>query len=118
MTFENRAIFEEEHNVFRENFRRFCEEEVAPYTEEWIENGIVDRAVWEKAGENGFLAPFVDEEYGGLGLKDFRYSIIMVEELAMIGEAGFALSLHNDVIAPYLNAYCTPEQKGCNYVIM
>lgn len=112
MSIENRAIFEEEHNVFRDNFRRFCDEEVAPYTEEWIENGIVDRAVWEKAGENGFLAPFIDEEHGGLGLKDFRYSLIMIEELAMIGEAGFALSLHNDVIAPYLDTYTTPEQKA------
>ena len=108
---QNRTIFEEEHNVFRENFRRFCEEEVAPHTEEWIENGIVDRAIWEKAGENGFLAPFVDEEYGGLGLKDFRYSQIMIEELAMIGEAGFALSLHNDVIAPYIASYASEEQK-------
>ena len=51
MSIENRAIFEEEHNVFRDNFRRFCDEEVAPYTEDWIENGMVDRAVWEKAGE-------------------------------------------------------------------
>ncbi len=109
---ENRPIFEEEHHVFRENFRRFCEEEVAPYTEDWIEQGIVDRSVWEKAGENGFLAPFVDEEYGGLGLRDIRYSQIMIEELGLIGESGFALSLHNDVIAPYLDSYATPEQKS------
>ncbi|MEE2731517.1 MAG: acyl-CoA dehydrogenase family protein [Pseudomonadota bacterium] len=111
MSFDNRSIFEEEHKVFRENFRKFCEEEVKPHQEKWIEQGIVDRAIWEKAGENGFLAPAVDEEYGGLSLNDFRYSQIMIEELAYIGENGFALALHNDVIAPYISAYGNEEQK-------
>ena len=111
MSFDNRSIFEEEHNVFRENFRKFCEEEVKPNQEKWIEQGIVDRSIWEKAGENGFLAPAVDEEYGGLSLNDFRYSQIMIEELARIGENGFALALHNDVIAPYISAYGNEEQK-------
>ncbi|OUS31497.1 acyl-CoA dehydrogenase [Gammaproteobacteria bacterium 45_16_T64] len=111
MSIENRSIFEEEHHVFRDSFRRFCDEEVTPYTEDWIEDGIVSREAWLKAGENGFLAPFVDEEYGGLGLKDFRYSMIMIEELAMVGESGFAIGLHNDVIAPYLDSYATDEQK-------
>ena len=111
MSFDNRSIFEEEHSVFRANFRRFCEEEVAPNTEKWIEQGIVDRAIWKLAGDNGFLAPQVDEEFGGLGLKDFRYSQIMIEELSRIGESGFALSLHNDVIAPYIDAYANDEQK-------
>ncbi|MBV1921837.1 MAG: acyl-CoA dehydrogenase family protein [Pseudomonadales bacterium] len=111
MSIENRTIFEEEHNVFRDSFRRFCDEEVAPYTEDWIDDGIVSRDAWLKAGENGFLAPFVAEEYGGLGLRDFRYSLIMIEELAMIGESGFAVGLHNDVIAPYLDTYANEEQK-------
>ena len=111
MSIENRAIFEEEHHVFRDSFRRFCDEEVAPYTEDWIDDGIVSRDAWLKAGENGFLAPFVEEAYGGLGLKDFRYSVIMIEELAMIGETGFAVGLHNDVIAPYLDTYANDEQK-------
>lgn len=111
MSFDNRPIFEEEHKVFRDNFRKFCAEEVAPNTEKWIEQGIVDRNIWTLAGENGFLAPQIDEEYGGLGLKDFRYAQIMIEELSRIGESGFALSLHNDVIAPYLDAYATDEQK-------
>lgn len=111
MSFVARTIFEEEHLVFRDNFRRFCEEEVAPHGEKWIEQGIVDREIWKLAGDNGFLAPFVDEEFGGLGLKDFRFSQIMIEELSRIGESGFALSLHNDVIAPYLDSYGTDEQK-------
>lgn len=111
MDLDNRPLFDEEHKVFRDNFRRFCAEEILPYQDKWLEQGIVDREIWEKAGENGFLAPQVDEEYGGLSLDDFRYRQIMIEELALVGESGFALSLHNDVIAPYLIAYGNDEQK-------
>jgi acyl-CoA dehydrogenase len=107
-----RAHFESDHEIFRGNFRKFCENEIKPHQEEWLKAGIVSRDIWKKAGDNGFLCPFVDEQYGGLGLKDFRYSQIMIEELARIGESGFALSLHNDVIAPYLDSFCSEEQKA------
>lgn len=107
-----RHIFDEEHQMFRDSFRKFCQEEIVPNSEQWREDGIVSRAVWLKAGENGFIAPFVDEQYGGLGLKDFRYSMIMIEELAYVGETGFALSLHNDIIAPYIESFGTEAQKA------
>ncbi len=106
-----RELFEQDHNIFRENFRKFCETEIQPHQERWIEQGIVDREAWQKAGAQGFLAPFVSEEYGGLGLTDFRYSQVMIEELARIGESGFAISLHSDVIAPYIDSYGSAEQK-------
>lgn len=107
-----RTHYQQEHDIFRDSFRQFCQQEVKPHQERWIEAGIVDREVWEKAGSQGFLAPFVEEEYGGLGLTDFRYSQIMIEELARAGASGFALSLHNDIIAPYLHSYGTAEQKA------
>ena len=107
-----RTLFTDDHSIFRDSFRKFCQEEVLPHQERWIEQGIVDREIWQKAGANGFLAPFVEEQYGGLGLEDFRYAQIMIEELSRIGESGFALSLHNDVIAPYLHTYGTEEQKA------
>lgn len=108
----NRAIFEQDHNIFRENFRKFCETEVRPHQEQWLKDRIVSREVWKKAGEQGYLCPFIDEKWGGSGLKDFRYSQIMIEEMARIGESGFALSLHNDVIAPYLDSFANDEQKA------
>ncbi len=107
-----REIFIEDHQIFRDSFRKFCQEEVAPHSEQWREDGIVSRDIWLKAGANGFLAPFVDEQYGGLGLNDFRYSQIMIEELAYIGETGFALALHNDIIAPYIASFGTEAQKA------
>ena len=79
-----RDLFTEDHDLFRQNFRQFCEKEIVPHQEQWLENGIVTRDIWKKAGDNGFLIPFADEAYGGLGLKDFRYSQIMIEELSEV----------------------------------
>lgn len=107
-----REIFDSEHEIFRANFRKFCEAEIKPHQEAWLKAGIVSREIWKKAGEQGYLCPFVDEEYGGLGLKDYRYLQIMGEELTRIGESGFGLMLHNDVVAPYLDSFGTPEQKA------
>ncbi|MFP5383894.1 MAG: acyl-CoA dehydrogenase family protein [Gammaproteobacteria bacterium] len=109
---QNRAIFDQDHNIFRENFRKFCETEIKPHQEQWLKDRIVSRDAWKKAGEQGYLCPFIDEKWGGSGLKDFRYSQIMIEEMARIGESGFAISLHNDVIAPYLDSFCNDEQKA------
>lgn len=83
-----RQIFETEHNLFRDAFRAFLDKEVVPHQDAWEEAGVVDRAVWRKAGEMGFLLPWADEEYGGAGLKDFRYEQIMCEEAGADQRAG------------------------------
>jgi acyl-CoA dehydrogenase len=106
-----RDIFDQDHELFRDNFRKFCEAEIKPHQQDWLKAGIVSRDIWKKAGTQGYLCPFVDEEYGGLGLKDYRYLQVMSEELSRIGESGFGLMLHNDVVAPYIDSFGTPEQK-------
>lgn len=107
----SRTIFEEEHNMFRESVRKFCEQEIAPYHEQWEKDGMVSREVWLKAGENGFLAMSVPEEYGGLGIEDFRYNAIIGEEMAYIGATGPGFTLQNDITVGYLIKYGTEEQK-------
>ncbi|WCL50431.1 acyl-CoA dehydrogenase family protein [Leptospira sp. GIMC2001] len=102
--------FTEEHNQFREMTRKFFETEVAPHHEEWEKAHIVPKAVWRKAGENGLLCPDIPEEYGGSGA-DFLYNIIIIEESSRVGNSGFFISLHNDVIAPYIATYANEEQK-------
>lgn len=102
--------FTEEHESFREVVRKFFDSEVKPYYEEWEKAGIVPREVWKKAGQNGLLCPDFPEEYGGAGV-DFLYNIIVNEESARAGNSGFFVSLHNDVIAPYLTHYANEEQK-------
>lgn len=97
--------------MFRDSFRKFAEREMVPHTEEWEKAGVVSTEIWRKAGENGFLCIDFPEQYGGLGLKDFRYNTVMTEEFIHAGVTGPGFSLQNDVVAPYLMNLCTDEQK-------
>ncbi|MCG4455309.1 acyl-CoA dehydrogenase family protein [Pseudomonas sp. MMS21-TM103] len=107
-----RTIFETEHSLFRDAFSAFLKKEVLPHQDDWEAAGVVSREVWQKAGEMGFLLPWADEQYGGSGLKDFRYEQIMCEELAKINEAGFMLPLHSALCGPYIAEYGNAEQKA------
>jgi len=108
-----RAIFEPEHQDFRETVSRFVSDEIMPNFEQWEEDGIVPRELFQKAGEKNMLAMSVSEEYGGLGLKDFRFNQIVGEEGYYQGATGamLGITLHNDVCLPYFEEYCTDEQK-------
>lgn len=106
-----RTLFNDEHKMFRDAFRRFVEKEIAPHHAHWEEQGIVPREVWLKAGENGFLGFDVPEEYGGQGIKDFRYNTIISEELVRVGASGPGFGLHNDIVIPYILHYGTEAQK-------
>ncbi|GGM55109.1 acyl-CoA dehydrogenase [Longimycelium tulufanense] len=100
-----------EHEEYREAFRGFLRREVVPNQQQWLDQGIVDRDVWRSAGKHGFLLPWADERYGGLGLAGFRYEQVLIEELAAIGESGLAIPLHSAVVAPYLQHFGTEEQR-------
>ena len=106
-----RQIFDEEHEMFRDSVRSFMINEVQPHGEKWREQGIVDREAYLKAGEPGLLLMWADEKYGGAGVTDFRYEQILMEELTLHGEAGFFLWLHSRLVGPYLDEFCTDEQK-------
>ena len=105
-------IFNEQHDLFRNAVRRFCEREVAPHALEWRNQADIPRDVWRKMGEQGFIGFWLDEEHGGAGL-DFSYSVIMVEELCRAGSWGLntAYSVHNDIAMPYIEMLGTLEQK-------
>ena len=105
------SIYETEHEDFRKSVRTFLEREAVPHTEQWERDGVVDRAVWTKAGEAGLLGFEIPEEYGGPGIKDFRYNLIIAEELSRVGVSGPGFTLHNDVVAPYMVTLTTDEQK-------
>lgn len=106
-----RTLFEPEHELFRESYQKFLAQEVAPHHDQWEEQNIVDREVWKKAGEQGFLGMAVPEEYGGGGVEDFRYNAIITEETTRGGFSGVGFMLHNDVVAPYLVKLANEEQK-------
>ncbi|MGW4352970.1 acyl-CoA dehydrogenase family protein [Nocardia sp. NPDC004582] len=106
-----RTLFEPEHELFRESFRKFLDQHVAPNHEQWEHDGIVDRSVWLEAGKQGFLGMAVPEQYGGGGEADFRYNAIVTEEVTKGMYSGLGFGLHNDVIAPYLLELANEEQK-------
>ena len=105
-----RSLFSPEHDAFRDSFRRFMDKEIAPFHEAWEEQGYVDRAVWRKAGENGFLCMTLAEAFGGAGV-DKLFSVIQMEELARGGFTGIGFGLHSEIVAPYIAHYGSEEQK-------
>ena len=105
-----RTVFNEDHQAFRDSFCRFLDKEVAPYHAQWEEQGYVDRGVWEKAGEQGFLCMTMPEAYGGSGA-DKLYAVAQMEDIARGGFSGLGFGLHNEIVAPYILHYGTEAQK-------
>jgi acyl-CoA dehydrogenase len=105
-----RTVFEPEHDMFRESVRKFLQAEAVPHHLQWEKDGQVDRALWNKAGEQGFLVPTAPEEYSGVGV-DFRYNAIISEECAALGLSGIGWPLHSDIAVPYILNFGTEEQK-------
>jgi len=105
-----RDIFDDEHDVFREQVRRFVEAEVAPKVAEWNAAGMSDRETWRKVGAAGLLGAGVPEEYGGAG-GSFLHDAIIIEELARVRAHALMMSLHSDVCLPYLLHYGSEEQQ-------
>jgi alkylation response protein AidB-like acyl-CoA dehydrogenase len=105
-----RTLFNADHESFRDSFRKFMDKEIAPHHEAWEEQGFVDREVWHKAGQNGFLGMTLPEAYGGANA-DKLYSVVQMEELARGGFSGIGYGLHNEIVAPYILHYGTEAQK-------
>ncbi len=108
---ETPSIYEQEHHDFRSTVRAFMEKEVVPFHDQWEKDGQVSREVWTKAGEAGLLCFDVDEAYGGMGVHDFRYSMVIAEEISKVGASGLGFPVHTDIIVPYISSLGTDEQK-------
>jgi len=97
--------------MFRDSVRKFMQQEIGPHVDEWREAGIVDRDAFRKAGEQGLLLIWADEQYGGHGIEDFRYEQIIIEENCRHGDTSLFLSLHSRLVGPYIGTLGTEEQK-------
>jgi alkylation response protein AidB-like acyl-CoA dehydrogenase len=109
-----RTLFDDEHDLFRDSVRRFIAAELAPRNEAWERAGIVDRDMFRSAGKHGFLGMAVPTDYGGGGVHDFRYNLVIGEEVqrAGINAAELGWTLHRDICLPYFLSLCTEEQKA------
>ena len=90
--------------------RSFCEKQIKPNIEKYIDQHHVDRDLWNKAGELGLLCMSIPEEFGGGG-GTFAHEAVLIEEQARIGDTAWGQAVHSGIIAHYLNAYGTDEQK-------
>ncbi len=105
-----RKIFNEEQKQFRNTVAKFVKKEISPNHLKWEKEGIVPKELWLSAGEKGILCPNVPEEFGGIG-GDFRFNVIVTEELAKAGATGPGFAVHSDIVAPYLINYASTDQK-------
>lgn len=105
-----RAVFGEDHEIFRQSVRRFVEAELAPHQLAWEDAGIVPREVWRAAGGAGLLCCDVSAEWGGPG-GDFGHNAVVVEELARAGLSGPGFVIHSDMVATYLMRFGNEAQR-------
>lgn len=104
------AYLTDDHEIFRKSLRRFLEKEAYPYYDRWEEERMIPRSFWMKMGEQGFLCPDIDEQYGGSEV-DWGFAVVINEELERVGSGLVGIGLHNDIVIPYITAYGTEEQK-------
>ncbi len=105
----NRAVYDEDLALFRDQVRKFYAQHLTPHLDRWEEEGIIDRDFWRACGEAGILCPQVPTEYGGLGL-DYRYNAVIGEELNYAGSSA-GITLQSDIVVDYIINYGSEEQK-------
>jgi acyl-CoA dehydrogenase len=96
--------------LLEEQARRFIASELVPQVERWHEQGMMDRAAWEKLGEAGLLCAGIPEEYGGAG-GSFAHETVVNREFALAGLDQIGAPLHSGIVAPYILRYGTEEQR-------
>lgn len=109
LEYAGRECYTADHEAFRDTVRKLFDKELYPNIDKFESEGIVSREFWRACGDNGLLCPTVPEEYGGLGL-DFGYNAVIDEELAYAGSSA-GITLQSDIVADYLVAYGSEEQK-------
>ena len=108
-----RRLFDEDHELFRDLAREFNVREIAPDYAVWDAGHMMPRRMWKAAGEQGLLGLAVPEEYGGAGMPDYRYRVVLDEEFARANHLAVALAfhLHDDLVLPHLLAYGSEDLK-------
>jgi alkylation response protein AidB-like acyl-CoA dehydrogenase len=107
-----RTIFDEDHEAFRESCRTFVDRQLRPNQEKHIANHEFGRELWLELGKQDLLGLNVPAEYGGAGVEDTRFAMVLAEELSKFAFAySSCVGIHADCVAPYLVDLCTEEQK-------
>ena len=105
----------DEHLIFQDAAKAFFEKEMKPNNEQWEKDGVVSRDIWLKAGSNNFFGIDVPEEYGGMGLDDYRYNTILIEESVKAENPGFGHSVQNDLVVPYFSDILLKNKRNVGF---
>jgi len=106
-----RDVFTDDHEAFRGLARDFIAKEVVPHYAEWEEAGRLPRTLFEQLGSLGMLGTAVPEEYGGAGLADYRYNVVLQEESARTLVTLGTVRTQLDVVLPYFLTYADRDQR-------
>ncbi len=106
-----RDLFTEDHEAFRELARDFIDKEVVPAYPEWEKGGRMPRDVFKQMGALGMLGMAIPEEYGGAGMPDYRYNVVLQEEAAKALVTLSTVRTQLEVILPYFLHYANEEQR-------
>ncbi|MQY31857.1 acyl-CoA dehydrogenase family protein [Nocardia aurantia] len=109
----DRHLFTEDHDRYREVVREFVTREVEPHLERWDRDRLIDRPVWLAAGKYGLIGLGVPESDGGGGEPDYRYQVVLIEELARVGAASLisSFSVQDNIVMPYVRDLGTADQR-------
>ncbi len=105
-----RSVLRDDHEMFRDQVRRFVDREIVPFHADWEGAGVVPREVWLKAGREGLLCVMAPEQYGGAG-GDYGHSAVLIEELARANATAVGFTTHSEIVSNYIVAYGSEEQK-------
>jgi acyl-CoA dehydrogenase len=118
-----RDLLTEDHEAFRGLARTFVEKEVVPHYPDWEKGGRLPRDVFKQMGELGMLGMAIPEEYGGAGMPDYRYNVVL-QHVVLQEEAARALVTLStvrtqlEVILPYfLNYACWTARSSCTSTV-
>lgn len=107
-----RTIYQEDHEFFRDSVRTFVRREVLPYVDDWARDKGLPRSFWLAAGRQGLLGLEIPAAHGGTGAEDYRFNAVLTEELAAVNAAlPSCVSIHADIVPPYLVHLATPEVR-------
>ncbi|MBV7407823.1 acyl-CoA dehydrogenase family protein [Maritimibacter sp. DP1N21-5] len=107
-----RVHLEPEHEMFRDQVRRYLRDTMSDKVSKWREQGHVDKEDFLAFGEQGWLCLWADEEHGGLGIRDIRYDQVLQEETVRWTDSGFFHNAHSMLVGPYLDRFANADQKA------
>ncbi|GAB3068168.1 acyl-CoA dehydrogenase family protein [Nocardioides zeae] len=108
-----RHLYDADHEAYRSTVREFLAREVVPHKDRWDDEGWIPREVYAKAAQAGLYGIQIPEEHGGAGVTDYRYRMVVCEEVARVNALSFGLTvaLQDDLFLAYALARTDDEQK-------